>query len=87
MSEQNEIKQKISDVQAIHAEELMNKANVVGVGIGNKKTGGVATSELCLVVMVSQKIADDQLAPEDRIPGEIAGVKTDVQEVGTFTAQ
>lgn len=61
---------------------LMSKANVVGVGIGLRHTGGKHTEELGLVVMVRQKIPAELLAPEDVIPSEIDGVPVDVKEVG-----
>jgi hypothetical protein len=79
--------QKITEIQARYADELMSKANVVGVAVGLKKTAGEYTTETVLVVMVSEKFPASQLAPEDMIPAEIEGVPVDVQETGVFSAQ
>lgn len=82
-----DMQQKISDVQARHADTLMQKANVVGIGIGFRHKGGRRTDEMALIVMVNKKVHESQLAPDDRVPSEIDGVPVDVQETGTFTAQ
>ena len=76
-------KEEISRIQAKYAEELMNKAHVVGVGIGRKP----GTDELCLVVMVDKHIPPEDLPIKDRIPAEIEGVLVDIRETGMFTAQ
>ncbi len=75
---------RIRAVKAAHEGELLHKANVVGVGIGLRQRGGEYTGELALVVSVTHKVPLEELAPEDRIPGEIDGVPVDVQEVGTL---
>jgi hypothetical protein len=36
--------------------------------------------------MVDQKLPDEQLPPEQRIPRELDGVRVDVQVTGEFTA-
>ena len=77
---------EISAVQAKYADELMSKANVVGVAIGMAKKDGNYTDELSLVVMVGEKLPVAQLAPDDLIPSELDGVRIDVQETGSFTA-
>jgi hypothetical protein len=79
--------QKITEIQARYADELMSKANVVGVAVGLKKTAGEYTTVMALVVMVSEKVPQSQLAPEDIIPNQIEGVPVDVQETGVFSAQ
>jgi hypothetical protein len=78
---------KVQAVKAAHSAELLKKANVVGVGVGLRKKGGVQTGEVALVVMVSRKLPRDQLAPRDIIPSTIDGVIVDVQEVGEISAQ
>lgn len=77
---------KITAIQAKYANKLLEKANVVGVGIGMAKEGEQYTSEMALVVMVAKKVPLAELAEEDRIPDEIEGVRVDVQETGVFTA-
>lgn len=66
---------------------LMAKPNVVGVGVGLRYTAGQPTDEVALVVMVSEKVPEAQLALEDRIPAKIEGVPVDVKEVGKIEAQ
>jgi hypothetical protein len=48
---------------------------------------GKQTDMVALVVMVTQKLPDWQLAAEDVIPTEIEGVPVDVQEIGWLNAQ
>jgi hypothetical protein len=75
---------KISDIQARYVDELMAKPHVVGVGIGMAKVNGEHTNEMALVVLVDKKVPMEELAPADRIPSEIEGVRVDVQETGVF---
>ncbi len=78
--------EKAQAVKRVHEDELMGKANVVGVGVGLRQRGGVRTREVALVVMVRRKVPRAQLAPADVIPTEIEGVPVDVQEVGEIVA-
>ena len=73
-------------VKRIYTDELMSKANVVGVGIGFAKRGDTSSNEVGLVVMVDHKLPSAQLDPSDLIPKEIEGVPVDVQEVGEIRA-
>jgi hypothetical protein len=79
--------QRASTVKRAYQEELMAKANVVGVGVGFRTRGGERTDEVALVVMVSRKLPREQLAPQDVLPREIEGIRVDVQEVGWISAQ
>jgi hypothetical protein len=74
-------------VKRAHENELMRKANVVGVGVGVRQRHSTLTQELAIVVFVRRKVPQDQLAPDDVIPAAIEGVPVDVQEVGEFKAQ
>ena len=76
----------IQKVKETYQKHLMSKANVVGVGVGLRHTGGKRTDDLALIVMVSKKIPRAQLAPEDLIPKQIEGVPVDVKEVGQLEA-
>ncbi len=78
---------RIQAVKETHAQELMSKANVVGVGIGLRHRRGRPTDEATLVVMVSKKLPPSLLSPADMIPAQIEGVPVDVQEVGNIRAQ
>ena len=84
---QEEMLQRVIDVQARHTENLMRKKHVTGVAVGIKTKEGKSTGEMSLVVMVEKKVPPEQLAPRDVIPTEIEGVTVDVQVMGPFRAQ
>lgn len=69
-----------------NAAHLLNKANVVGVGIGYKIKGGRKTPRLSLTVLVEQKMPLAELEQADIIPASIAGFPTDVITSGVFQA-
>jgi len=62
--------------------ELMKIPGVVAVGVGLKETKGKMKRELCFKVTVTRKLPKSEIKPRDRIPDEIYGFKTDVNEVG-----
>jgi hypothetical protein len=74
--------QRASELKEQVQQELLKKANVVGIGVGLRQRGGELTGEVALIVMVRKKVSDSILAPEDRIPAEINDVPVDVLEVG-----
>jgi hypothetical protein len=74
-------------VQEKYSEQLMSKPHVVGTAIGLRMRQGQYTGEVAIVVMVSKKVAEDELKPEDKLPEELDGIPVDVQETGTFVAQ
>ena len=79
----------IEEIRAVkdrHEEELLNKKNVVGLGIGYKEVGCQKTKQLSLVVMVRKKESPSQLEAKDLVPSEIEGVPVDVKEVGEIVA-
>jgi hypothetical protein len=86
MPDLQEQTEKIRRVRRAHEDELMSKANVVGVGVGYRQRGGEPTDELALVVMVNKKVPKYLLAPEDFIPSSLEGVAVDIQEVGEIRA-
>ncbi|HYZ77545.1 MAG TPA: hypothetical protein VE596_09240 [Gaiellaceae bacterium] len=57
-------------------------ANVIGVGVGVKWTGGVPTGEPAVLTLVTHKVGIADLSERDRLPPHIDGVKTDVVAVG-----
>lgn len=65
---------------------LLALPNVVGVGIGYKKSGGKTLDELSLVTMVRAKLPKQAMQQDDIIPSELGGVCTDVIEVGQLRA-
>ena len=78
--------QKASAVKRLYQAELMAKAHVVGVGVGYKQQDGLRTDTIAVVVMVTQKLPPELLAPEDVLPEELDGVPVDVQVVGALRA-
>ncbi|MFT3876835.1 MAG: hypothetical protein QM708_10505 [Propioniciclava sp.] len=68
------VKQRIED-------ELLGRNGVTGVDIAEKIVDGVPTGELSIVVYVDQKRPLETIAESDRVPVEIDGIKTDVQQM------
>lgn len=58
------------------------RANVVGMGIGIKWTGGQPTGEPALVVLVTHKLPEEALSAADRIPSQFQNMQTDVLAIG-----
>ncbi len=73
---------RIQEIKARYEEELLAKANVIGVGVGLRRKGGVTLDEPVLVVLVSHKFPRAQLAEEDFVPDRIEDVPVDIQEIG-----
>ena len=79
--------EKALAVKRRYAPQLLAKANVVGVGVGFCQRGGVTTSQVGLVVLVSRKLPTPLLDSMDLLPSEIEGVPVDVQQIGEVRAQ
>lgn len=73
--------------QAMHEEELLAKNNVVGVAVGYKNQQGETNGDVAVVVLVERKLPIAALSVTDLVPKELAGMKTDVVEVGILRAQ
>ncbi len=82
MTPEDKEMKKLSATQAKHADRLMEMENVIGVAIGMKKTDGTTTNDIAIVVLVTEKKPEGELAREDIVPKSIDGVQTDVQETG-----
>jgi hypothetical protein len=83
---QNDELERLRVVKDLHEKDLMQKANVVGVGIGLRQRKGELTDEPVIVVSVTHKSPAFMMAPEDVIPTELDGVPVDVQAVGKLKA-
>src|SRR5690606_33915825 len=59
-------------------DQLKAYPNVVKILIGVKEKDGKLTDEGCIKIIVEKKISEKDLDPQDIIPKEIEGVKTDV---------
>lgn len=75
--------QTFVDVQEGCQEKLLSYENVVGVAIGQKEKNGTLTGESAITVLVTHKT---DVAKENRVPGKVEGLTTDVQEVGEIFA-
>ncbi|MBN1876122.1 MAG: hypothetical protein JXA33_18000, partial [Anaerolineae bacterium] len=67
--------------------DLFRRQNVVACGLGYKVSEGQTSSELSLIVSVTQKVPQEQLMPQDVIPKSLEGMLTDVVETGRIRAQ
>src|SRR5947199_6339388 len=72
--------------KAANEAAIFARANVVGVGIGNKMIRGRETDEPCIVVFVEAKRPVAQLRRRDVVPKAFGAVRTDVVETGRFYA-
>lgn len=72
--------------QSLFQKDLLSKPNVVGVAVGYKESKGDTQGDLALVVLVNEKKPLAALDPEDVVPREIDGVRTDVYEIGYLRA-
>ena len=68
------------------AEEFLDpihqKANVVGMGIGVKWRNNEPTGEPALIVLVTHKLAKEELSDNDLVPTKMAEMQTDVLAIG-----
>ena len=78
--------QRALDVKRRHEQELLRKANVVAVGVGFCRRGGVATKEVGIVVSVKNKVPLSELKPRDVLPAQLEDVPVDVVETGEIRA-
>lgn len=77
---------EISEIQQDEQERLLNRGNVVGVGVGHKLKEDKETGDTCLSVFVAQKLPSELLTSDDIIPETIGKFKTDVVETGEIFA-
>lgn len=72
-------------------EDLLSRANVVGVGTGPKRSDGRETGEQAVIVFVTEKLPESELAEEDICPKQVdiddETVPTDVVQSGEVWAQ
>ena len=78
--------QEVHQAKSIHLQSLINKTNVVGVGVGYKIEGDQKTNELCVMVLVQDKLPLSALSAEAVVPKKVDGVRTDVIQVGELRA-
>jgi len=78
------VEAQLQRVLAKYEKELLRKANVTGVAIGEKKVSGQPTGEICIVVFVRKKLPLTELRGRDVVPSMLDGYKTDVVEAEFF---
>ena len=78
--------ERILAVKAKYERTLLQKKNVVGLGVGYRERDGEITDQMVLTVMVRQKEQRSHLRSGDLIPPELDGVPVDVKEVGRLQA-
>jgi hypothetical protein len=75
----------VREVLADRAEaELLAIPGVLHVSVGLKESAGAVTETLAIRVYVREKKRDNEVPLAERIPREIGGVPTDVNEVGAY---
>lgn len=77
---------EVGRVKEQHVVAILEKPNVIGVGMGYKVTRNRRTDELSVVVLVRQKLPKAGLRPDDLVSRDLDGVATDVLEVGDVRA-
>jgi hypothetical protein len=79
--------QQAARAKELHLPNLIDRPNVVGVGVGLRQRGGRLQDEVCVIALVRRKRPPTDLAPEALVPREVDGVPVDVLEVGDLRAQ
>ena len=77
----------IQSIKVRYEAELLEKANVVGVGVGLRMRQGKPVGRPSIIVNVTRKVPLDQLRAKDRIPRTLEGVRVWVEDVGKVRAQ
>jgi hypothetical protein len=65
-----------------YLEEGKPTSNVVGIGAGVKWTNGLPTGEPAVLVLVTHKVAKENLSNADLVPPKLQSLQTDVLAVG-----
>ena len=76
----DDLYEQLVDLQRRHVDWLLDHPDVTGVDVNYKKVGGEHTDQLSLVIGVKEKLTDDALTHERRLPKHIEGFQTDIIE-------
>ncbi len=76
----------VRQIKVKYEADLLQKANVVAVGVGLWMTGEGPTQEAAIIVSVTHKVPLLELPATDRIPPLLKGVPVQVQVVGSLKA-
>ncbi|AEB77602.1 hypothetical protein [Clostridium botulinum] len=80
------LENKIKYICKCEYKYFLNKANVVGIGLGYKIKNGFNTYQKCIKVFVITKLPNDKLTPNEMIPVNYKGIPTDVVESGIIVS-
>jgi uncharacterized protein YkwD len=82
----HELKEKLGHPRDLAPPEVAD-GGIVGYALGPKLAGGRPTGELAIHVFVRAKGPRSKVARRFRVPGQVAGIPTDVIAVGTIRAR
>jgi len=74
---QAEQQRYLQGIEAVR-DRLMALPNVVQLGVALKETGGELTDQVVIRVSVTEKVPASRLSPDQLVPAEIDGLRTDV---------
>lgn len=78
--------ENLTDALAAAEDKFLDRANVVGVGLGHKISDGRMSDVASVMVLVSQKVPESALSAKDKVTKTIENKPTDVLEVGHLLA-
>ena len=74
------LRASLVDLQRRHVDWLLDHPDVTAVDVNHKTVGGEQTDQLSLVIWVKQKLPEEEVSKNRRLPREIEGFQTDVVE-------
>jgi hypothetical protein len=77
---------EVQQAKEAYKAEILAMPNVVGVGVGEKESAGRKTGEICVVVLVREKLPEAGLPAEALLPSQVGNIPTDVIPVGELRA-
>ena len=76
----SDLRAQLVDLQRRHVDWLLDHPDVTAVDINHKTVGGEQTDQLSLVIWVKNKLPEEEVSKNRRLPREIEGFQTDVVE-------
>jgi hypothetical protein len=76
----------LTDALAAAEDRFLDRANVVGVGLGHKIKDGEQSATPSVMVLVSEKLPEQMLHSRDKVSKTVDSTPTDVLEVGHLFA-
>lgn len=74
--------ERIQGLVKKYCNQILGLKNVVGVGCGYKEVNNEETDDEALVVLVEEKLDEDELESHELVPDQVEDTDTDVVEVG-----